>query len=74
MSTTSRIEGILAFAEALRSHALAAGCDLNAANLLVHGILWRALVDEDREAEPGADIQKLLDEVGARLALVPLAA
>jgi hypothetical protein len=74
MSTTSRIEGILAFAEALRRDALAAGCDLNAANLLVHGILWRVLVDDDRAAEPEADAQELLDEVGARLALVPLAA
>jgi hypothetical protein len=74
MSKTSRIEGILAFAEALRRHALDAGCDLNAANMLVHGVLWRALAHETVGSEPAVDDDDIMDEVIARLAPTPMAA
>jgi hypothetical protein len=71
---TNHVEGLLAFAEALRNNALAAGCDLNAANLMVHTILWRDLVDEESASEPHANKQDILDEVDSGLGLFPLAA
>jgi len=46
-------EQIIAFADALRSHARASGRDLNAANLFVHTVLARAIkYDEAPEAPP----------------------
>jgi hypothetical protein len=44
MNMTNCVKGMPAFVEALRRHALNAGCDLNVANALA----WRLLVEEGR--------------------------
>ena len=70
----NRVEGMLAFAEALRGHALAAGCDLNVANMMVHTIVWRVLVDESPASEFEVEMRGIMDESGDAPGLVPLAA
>ncbi len=50
-------EEVLAFADALRKYALKNERDLNAANLLVHNVLTRALRAEAAAREPAPELE-----------------
>lgn len=55
-----RADQIIAFADSLRTHALASGRDINSANLFVHTVLVRTL-KHDGELPPHAAMASTFD-------------